>query len=169
MPAFSKIVRGTEVCTAHNINIKFCQKCQAAIAEKNKPSINERILAVLGDGLWHTQREIASLTGLDKRETSYVDIGRDIRSLRTKENGEHPIDCRQSGDDALVYEYRLLTADEAPAFWAKRADRLPAVKLAEKDEEITFLKEYIATLEAEIAAMRLAAVSVPVTVEAKAS
>lgn len=153
MPALTKMNRGIEVCIAHGINMKFCSKCQATLAEKNKPSINDRILAVLKDGQWHTQRAIATAAGLEDRE-GYVDIGRDIRNMRMEAFGSHPIDRRQSPDDPMIYEYRYLTPDEAPAFWKERETRLPAAKLASKDEEIAFLKEYIAELESDLAALK---------------
>lgn len=146
---------GTEFCVEHDINVKFCVKCQAKMVKK--PTINDRIMAVLADNQWHTQREIAERAALVEGD-NYVDIGRDMRSLRTEECGSNPIDERRCKDNKILSEYKLLTAEEAPAFWKKREERIARLKGTETEDElrkendelreqVKFLTEYIATLE----------------------
>lgn len=136
-------------CT-HGINIKYCNPCSEAEAKKNRPSINDRILTVLNDGKWHTQREIAENAELLDRD-GYVDIGRDIRNMRMEKHGSHPIDERKCVDEPMLHEYRLLPDDEAEAFWKRRDDRIasqaPNAKIAQDNIE---LKKKIESLEKEV-------------------
>ena len=173
--------RGIEICVEHRINVKYCRKCQEAMAKSKAPTVNDRILAVLADNQWHTQRDIAEKAGLVEGE-SYVDIGRDMRSMRTKEAGEHPIGERRCEDNKVLSEYRLLPIEEAAAFWAKRAERLArndAVglrrRVSELEAEKSELMEYIGLLELDLARLRAAPISthaqaaVPVAAQAAAA
>jgi len=159
----TKWVRDTEVCVEHGISINYCKTCAALMVKK--PSINDRILTVLNDQRWHTQKEIAEKADLMEGD-SYIDIGRDIRNLRMEDSGSHPIDERRSDDDKTIHEYRYLPPDEAPAFWAKREARIAKNKGVTPDvaqlreenislrENNEFLEKYIVELEKELADLR---------------
>lgn len=139
----------------HGINIKFCKKCLEKEAERNKPSINDRILNILNDGQWHTQKDIASKAGLLNLE-GYVDVGRDIRNMRMEQFGSHPIDERPTAENSQIHEYRLLVeASDIAEFWKRRDERIaklaPNAKFVKENDE---LKSQIALLEKELSSAR---------------
>lgn len=134
-------VRGVEVCD-HGINVKFCGKCKA-IAESKAP-LQSKIAKVMEDHLWHSLMSIAHSIGVMTPDNAcYNDIGRGLRLLRSEQNGAWHVAKRYVGG---LYEYRMLTREEQ----AQLPKQAP-VPADPKDEEIAFLKEYIAELELRLA------------------
>lgn len=137
-------VADIDVCD-HGINVKYCQTCKK-LAESKAP-IQEKITKVMEDHAWHSLKDIALAIGvLTPDNACYNDIGRGLRLLRSPANGGHVVKKRYREG---VYEYRVLPLEEQLAQPAQ-----PAGKVNEKDEEIAFLKEYIANLEQENAELK---------------
>jgi len=135
-----------------NVRICTCPHC----LKKKKPTIQERILAILQDHEWHTQKDVAIQANLIDDEENYIDIGRDIRNMRREDGGSYPIDAKHI--EGTSYEYRLLPEAEAAEFWEKRRLRIAAIQSGsevaqELAEEIERLRESNKSLTAAQAAL----------------